>query len=648
MPGHILLSNQEIEHIYLGDNFLQSGVSKITIAMKKCSSLKTLDFDNNIVPGSASNEVASVISNSCLETLYLRYNTDLCGAVIATALNEVSTLTCIDLSDNNITGVVADQLAAAFLRNSSLEDLRFQNNSFKVQEMKVFMQSLCNLSSLRSLNFGGNQLTEQIAELLSSMITNNPAMKELYLDNNHLQAGIFEITMALKRIPASCLKILDLGNNSIPERIHEGLADFIRNSKLEKLYLSYNNLNSSSNVILESLSKISTLKSLYLDSCNLTDAVSDKLGTALCNNCSLQEVQLKNNHLKSTGISMIAKSLNKLSTLKLLNIRNNHITEEAADVIASVILSNNALEQLSLGDNKMLKSASKILFSLKSIATLVAINLSNISMTDEVVDELAAVVINNPLLENLYLAGNKLLTTGLNVVIGTCKKYSKNLKVLDIRCNLVNPTTMNDLLLSIGNIHSLEALYIGRMTADNTCADIISDFILSQSNLLSCHTHENIIHSILLDVACLAVQRSNFCNLIKYNYNATFALSFNYADQSFYDAFQVDNKVKLFENMERKRQKLSQIDATNIITFLPIIKNLRSLDLECSNINEEGAFELAVALKCNNVLRQLWLRDNELGAAGAMFILNSIQHICDRLCENPPPTHLVVIRETPV
>ena len=140
----MLLSNQEIEQVYLGDNFLQSGVPKIAVAMKKCPSLKTLDFDNNIVPGIASNEVASVISNSCLETLYLRYNTDLSGVVIATALNEVSTLTFIDLSDNNITGVVADQLATVFLRNSSLEDLRFQNN-FKMQ---VFMQSLCNLSSL--------------------------------------------------------------------------------------------------------------------------------------------------------------------------------------------------------------------------------------------------------------------------------------------------------------------------------------------------------------------------------------------------------------------------------------------------------------------------------------------------------------------
>ena len=627
----ILLSNQEIEHLYLGDNFLQSGVSKMAIAMKKCPSLKTLDFDDNNIPGNSSNEIASVISNSSLETVYLRRNPHLSGVVIAQALNEISTLTCIDLNDNNITGVVVDQFATAFSRNISLEDLRFRNNCFKAKETKIFMQSLCNISSLKYLNFGGNQLTEEVAELLSSVIANNPAIKELYLGNNNLQAGIFKIAMALKRSSAPCLKILDLGNNSIPEGIQEELADFISSSKLEKLYLSYNNLHSSLNVILEPLSKINTLKSLYLDSCNLTDSISDKLGVTLCNNCSLQELQLKNNHFKSTGILMIAKSLSKLSTLKLLNIRNNHITEEATDAIASMIFSNNALEQLSLGDNKILKATSKILVSLKSVSTLVILNLSNMSMTDEVVDELAAVVANNPLLEHLYLAGNKLLSTGLSVVTEACKKYSKNLKVLDIRCNLVNPATVHELLLNIGNHHSLEALYLGKLTTDNTCADVtsFSDFTLSQSNSFNYSTYKDISLSILLEVACSAVQKLNFSSLIKYNYDATFALSFNYADQCFYDAFhnQFDNKIKLFEDIERKRQILSQMDATSMITLLPIIKNLRALDLDRSNINEEGAFELAMALKCNNVLSQLWLRGNELGAAGAMFILNSIQHI---------------------
>ena len=183
--------------------------------------------------------------------MYLQRNPQMSGVVIAQALNETTTLTCIDLNDNNITGIVADQFATAFSRNSSLEDLRFQNNCLDTKEMKVFMQSLCNLSSLKSLNFSGNQLTEEIAELLSSLITNNPTIKELYLSNNHLQAGIFRIAMALKQSSGSCLKILDLANNSIPERIHKELADFNSSGKLKKLFYSYNNLHSSINVILE-------------------------------------------------------------------------------------------------------------------------------------------------------------------------------------------------------------------------------------------------------------------------------------------------------------------------------------------------------------------------------------------------------------
>ena len=64
----------------------------------------------------------------------------------AQALHQISTLTFIDFNDNNITGMVADQLATAFSQSSSLEDLRFQNNSLKPSEMTVLLQSLCKLT----------------------------------------------------------------------------------------------------------------------------------------------------------------------------------------------------------------------------------------------------------------------------------------------------------------------------------------------------------------------------------------------------------------------------------------------------------------------------------------------------------------------
>ena len=208
------------------------------------------------------------------------------------ALNQISTITCLDLNNNNISGIAADQLAATLLKSSSLEDLRLRNNSLKPNEMAVLIQSLRHLTSLRSINFSGNQLNEEVAPSLSTLIINNPTIKELYLGNNNLQAGMVKIVMALKSL-APFLKLLDVSNNSIPQQALKELAYFVSNSKLEKLYLSYSNFNSSLNVSLEALSKLHTLTTLYLDGCNLPDTASDKVAVILNNNSSLQELQLR-------------------------------------------------------------------------------------------------------------------------------------------------------------------------------------------------------------------------------------------------------------------------------------------------------------------------------------------------------------------
>ena len=93
-----------------------------------------------------------------------------------------------------------------------------------------------------------------------------------------------------------------------------------------------------------------------------------------------------------------------------------------------------------------------------------------------------------------------------------------------------------------------------------------------------------------------------YSKLIKYSYDNTFVLSFNYADQSFYDTL---HKQKWADwKHEKKTQELSQMNSKNLITLLPIMKNLKALDSEQSNINEEAAFELVAALRCNNVLSQ--------------------------------------------
>ena len=54
--------------------------------------------------------------------------------------------------------------------------------------------------------------------------------------------------------------------------------------------------------------------------------------------------------------------------------------------------------------------------------------------------------------------------------------------------------------------------------------------------------------------------------------------------------------------------------------------SLTVLWLECCSIGEDGACQLAEALRVNSTLRELWLVDNPLGERGAQALLESLAY----------------------
>ena len=54
--------------------------------------------------------------------------------------------------------------------------------------------------------------------------------------------------------------------------------------------------------------------------------------------------------------------------------------------------------------------------------------------------------------------------------------------------------------------------------------------------------------------------------------------------------------------------------------------SLTELYLVHCNIGEDGACQLAEALRDNSTLRELWLRDNPLGERGAKALVQSLAH----------------------
>ena len=596
-----IASNSSLEDLILRDNRLTtSGIVTIAKSLSNISTLKYLSVTSNLISEEAADSIASVIkSNTGIEELYLGNNKLGAGALkIVRALKEVSSLKVLDLTNNNISGIIADDLVAVIDHNS-LQILWLANNDLRSCASTI-LQSLSKITTLTELDLSGNNMSEEVADFLAFAISSNSSLEDLRLSNNRLKTnGIITIVKSLSKL--SRLKVLDISNILITKEAAVAVVSVI--------------------------SKINTLTSLYLGNCYMSDEVANDLAAAIRSNCSLEVLQLKNNQLKTSGVMTICQSLQQLSTLTYFNIRNNRITEEAAECIASVILSNNRIQQLFLGDNILHNKIVVIIRALQSVSSLVLLYLNNMKMTEEVAGDLVLAINNNPLLKELYLAGN-LLSSSLIEVAKACKKSTKHLITLDLQCNCVDPSKMTDLTSVIRDINTLEALLLGGLSMSTV--DQMFDKFLCHLEILNLHgtkvdleSFEEYRHFEMLN---MEIQNSSIAHTAKLNYqlshipyDTTYTLHIDLLNPQ-----QVIDQHSFLYNLEKVKHK---VNATIMIQSLSVISTLKVVDLEHNNVDETAAFELATKLHSNNVLQQLWLRGNQLNTAGAMFILNSLEYM---------------------
>ena len=594
-----IASNSSLEYLRLTDNRLTtSGIVTIAKSLSNISTLKYLSVQSNLISEEAADYIASVIKiNTGIGELYLGNNKLGVGALkIIRALKEVSSLKVLDLDNNNTSGIIADDLATVIDHNS-LQKLWLANNDLRSCASTI-LQSLSKITTLTQLNLSGNDMSEEVADFLISVISSNSSLVGLGLSDNRLTtSGIITIAKSLSKL--SRLKALDISNILITKEAADAVVSVI--------------------------SKINTLTSLYLGNCYMSDGVANDLATAIRSNCSLEGLQLKNNRLKTSGLMTICQSLQQLSTLTHFNIRNNKITEETAECIASVILSNNRIQELYLGDNRLHNETVVIIRALQSVSSLVVLYLSNMKMTEEVAGDLVLAINNNPLLKKLYLAGN-LLSSSLIEVAKACKKSTKHLIVLDLQCNCVDPSKMTDLTSVTGDINTLKALLLGGLSMSTV--DQMFDKFLCHLEMLNLHGTKVDLESFeeysRVELLNMEMQKSSIAHTFKRNYQLSY-IPYDATDTLHIDLFnpqQVIDQHSFLYNLEKVKHK---VNATIMIKSLSVISTLMVLDLEHSNVDETAAFELATKLHSNNVLQQLWLRGNQLNTAGAMFISNSLK-----------------------
>ena len=454
----VISSNTGLEQLSLNNNNLKTSAVVLLEALSAISTLKRFDLSGNNMSGAVVNELASVIkSNASLEVLNLS-NNNLCSpiTVILEALKGIETLKALNLDGNSMSEDVADYLADVITKNIHLEELHLLNNNLQ-ESVAVVLQALKGISYFKRLDLNSNNMSGIVANDLANVITNNPCLQSLDLSGNNLQSSAIVIFQALKEI--SSIKHLLLNDNNMSEEVVHDLADVIRsNICLEALALRGNNLKSSSVVILRALTEMSTLKNLDISNNNMTGVVADELANVIKHNTSLEILVLSNNNLGSSAV-VVLEALSAISTLKGLDLSDNNMSGAVVNELANVIKNNVSLEMLSLCNNNLQSSAIVVFEALKKILNLTVLFCNDNNMSYKVVESLADVIKTNSNLQYLTLRNNNLQSSATLILQALKGVYT--LIALDLDDNNMQEIVLDDLMYVISNNNKLSYLCIG-------------------------------------------------------------------------------------------------------------------------------------------------------------------------------------------
>jgi len=569
--SEVIKNNICLEEINLGNNDLQSSAVVILQALKGISTLKILSLYGNSMSRKVVDDLSDVIKNNiCLEEIDLgRNNLQSSAVVILQAMKGILNLKKLFLEDNNMSEKVVDDLADVIRNNTALEELYLGNNDLQSSAV-VVLQALKGISTLKKLSLYGNNMSRKVADDLSDVIKNNICLEEIDLGSNNLQSSAVVILQALKGI--STLKSLYLYSNNMSGKVVGDLSDVIKNNiYLEEINLGNNNLQSSVVVILQVMKGISNLKKLFLQDNNMSEKVVDDLADIIRNNTGLEELYLGNNDLQSSAV-VVFQALRGISTLKKLNLYGNNMSGKVVNDLADVFKSNTRLELVSLGRNNLQSSAVVILQAMKGISNLKELFLQDNNMSEKVVDDLADVIRNNTGLEELYLCNNDLQSS--TVVVFQALKGISTLKKLNLYGNNMSGKVVNDLADVLKNNTCLEVLGLGNNNLLSSVL-VILQALKRKSNLKALYLGSNFISRIVIDDLAEVI-RNNNC--LKH--------------------------LNLFNNNLHS-------SAVVVLQALETVSTLESLDLDDNNMSKEVVDSLTHVI-CNNKLSGLCIGGNSL------------------------------------
>ena len=251
------------------------------------------------------------------------------------------------------------------------------------------------------------------------------------------------------------------------------------------------------------LSKTSTLKDLNL-SYNIitTDDTARKIASVIVNNLSLKKINLSNCNLQESGIIIIAEALANITSLISIDMSENSITDNNMQSVAAFIGENLLLEELNLGhcyqyntDLSFTRSKKGVKDILMTLTMLTSLKYLDLhsSYINEIASELLPVVIAN----NKSLSHLDLTDCKLPYMklIAIAKKLQSTytLKFLSLSSNVIVNDAAYEIALAVSNNFVLEYLALSDCELEERGFRDITESLLNISSLKHLDLSNNVI-----------------------------------------------------------------------------------------------------------------------------------------------------------
>ena len=204
-----LFQNSTLINLYLSNTQVfayPSVVKKMLVSLAENTSLRTVDLSGNLIDPYYG--VRKLGKNKTLTTLVLRF--DNLHDEDATYLANISTLTSLDLSGNNVG--FTPQFGAALAAHESLKELKLQSQQISFE----FLLELTKSNTIETLDMSNCFITDGAARI----IARNKHFKTLYLSENKITDAGATALIENKR-----LKYVNLEFNEISEDVKMLLED---------------------------------------------------------------------------------------------------------------------------------------------------------------------------------------------------------------------------------------------------------------------------------------------------------------------------------------------------------------------------------------------------------------------------------------